>query len=115
MASDTFRRTIDEIYTKKEVWGIYAYADVETGAVMYIGIDRHIDRDERHKDHMKPSKADKDAPRHQAISAYLIDNPGKLEYIILVPYIIDPELAMLIERECINYFNPVLNVKKKDK
>lgn len=113
MASTTFKDCLDSIYTKKEVWGLYAYVEVESGEVVYIGVDRHIDTDERHKDHIKPSKATKESDKWQPINEALVDNKDKYEYIILVPYIIDKDLAQYMEVQAINHYNPKFNSKKK--
>lgn len=38
--------------------GIYKYTDLKTGEIVYVGKDSHIDKHQRHKDHLKPSQYD---------------------------------------------------------
>lgn len=110
-----FQQAIQDFQKSDEVWGIYAYADIESGDVIYIGIDRHIDMAERHKDHIKPSKASKDKPKWQAINEYLVNHPNTWKYAVLVPLILpDKDLAQAIETELINKFKPILNTKRRN-
>ena len=37
-------------------FGIYYYVDKETGNIVYIGKDSHIDKNKRCKDHLNPSR-----------------------------------------------------------
>lgn len=46
--------------------GIYKYTDLETGEVVYVGKDSHIDKNERHKDHMAPSIVNVDIEKLEA-------------------------------------------------
>ena len=55
--------------------GIYKYTDLKTGEIVYVGKDSHIDKNQRHKDHLKPSRYDA-----QQINRVLQNNPDRYEY-----------------------------------
>ena len=58
--------------------GIYQYRDLETGDVVYIGKDSSINKNKRHKDHMKISKYDS-----QPFNRILQNNPNRYEYSVI--------------------------------
>lgn len=94
-----------------EVWGIYCYVN-KNGDVIYIGIDRHINWGERHQDHLKPSKSKEGQPRTQRINEYLVSNKD-WKYVVLVPIILNKDIAQGIETELINKYKPEYNVKRR--
>ena len=55
--------------------GIYKYMDLKTGEIVYVGKDSHIDKHSRHKEHLSPSKYNK-----QQINRVLQNNPDRYEY-----------------------------------
>lgn len=55
--------------------GIYKYTDLETGDVVYVGKDSHIDKQSRHKTHLRPSMYDE-----QPFNRVLQNNPDRYEY-----------------------------------
>lgn len=60
------------------VKGIYKYTDLMTGEVVYVGKDSHIDKQSRHKAHLKPSKYE-----DQPFNKILQNNPDRYEYSII--------------------------------
>ena len=55
--------------------GIYKYTDLKTCEIVYVGKDSHIDKNKRHKDHLKPSMYDA-----QPFNRVLQNNPDRYEY-----------------------------------
>ena len=55
--------------------GIYKYTDLKTGDVVYVGKDSHIDKNQRHGDHLRPSNYNQ-----QQINRVLQNNPDRYEY-----------------------------------
>ena len=55
--------------------GIYKYTDLKTGEIVYIGKDSHIDKNQRHRNHLSPSRYDK-----QPFNRILQNNPERYEY-----------------------------------
>ena len=55
--------------------GIYKYTDLKTGEIVYVGKDSHIDKNQRHKEHLRPSKYD-----DQPFNRVLQNNPDRYEY-----------------------------------
>lgn len=88
-----------------EKWGVYGYVN-EDKKVVYIGIDRYIDKDLRHKEHNKPSKA-----QEQLINIKLREE--NLTYLILAETI-NKEVAYTCETALINEYRPIYNVKMKN-
>lgn len=58
--------------------GIYKYTDLKTGNVVYVGKDSYIDKNARHKDHLRPSRYDE-----QQINRVLQNNPERYEYSVI--------------------------------
>ena len=58
--------------------GIYKYTDLMTGEVVYVGKDSHIDKNSRHKDHLRPSKYE-----DQPFNKILQNNADRYEYSII--------------------------------
>ena len=58
--------------------GIYKYTDLKTGEIVYVGKDSHIDKNQRHKDHLKPSNYD-----GQQINRVLQNNPDRYKYSVI--------------------------------
>lgn len=52
--------------------GIYKYTDLEINEIVYVGKDSHIDRNDRHKAHMRPSRYD-----DQPFNRILQNNPDR--------------------------------------
>ena len=55
--------------------GIYGYYDTKNQYVVYIGQDVHIDKEKRHKEHLRPSCYDR-----QHINRVLQNNPDRYVY-----------------------------------
>ena len=55
--------------------GIYKYTDLETGEVVYVGKDSHIDKNQRHNAHLNPKKYNL-----QRFNRVLQNNPDRYEY-----------------------------------
>lgn len=85
--------------------GIYKYTDLETGNVVYVGKDSHIDTNQRHKDHLQKSRYDK-----QAFNRILQNNPERYKYSVLYcsDSVFDDDLNML-EISFIKKYNPKFN------
>lgn len=58
--------------------GIYKYTDLKTGEIVYIGKDSHIDKMNRHKDHLAPSAYNK-----QPFNRILQKNIYRYEYSVI--------------------------------
>ena len=58
--------------------GIYKYTDLKTGEIVYVGKDSHIDKNQRHKDHLQPSRYD-----DQPFNKILQNNPNRYEYNVI--------------------------------
>lgn len=58
--------------------GIYAYLDNKTGKIVYIGKDKYIEKHQRYKSHLHPSKYD-----IQPFNRVLQNNPDRYEYEVL--------------------------------
>jgi group I intron endonuclease len=88
--------------------GIYVYIDLETGEIVYVGKDSHIDKKKRHKTHLSPSKYDE-----QQINKIIQKNPDLYEYSVLYCSndISDDDLNML-ERTFIERYDPKFNFTK---
>jgi group I intron endonuclease len=85
--------------------GIYQYRDLETNEVVYIGKDRHIDENKRHKDHFYPSKYN-----DQQINRILQNNPDRYQYEELcASNDCDDELLNELEMGYIETYNPKFN------
>lgn len=86
-------------------FGIYYYLDNETGDVVYIGLDSHINENKRHKQHLYPSNYDV-----QPFNKVLQNNPDRYEYNIYchVPTIKE---ANQLEFDLINLYRPKFNYK----
>lgn len=55
--------------------GIYKYTDLKTGEIVYIGKDSRIHKNQRHRDHLNPSKYDE-----QPFNRIIQNNPNRYEY-----------------------------------
>jgi superoxide dismutase len=58
--------------------GIYVYIDLETGEIVYVGKDSHIDKNTRHYSHSSSSKYDA-----QPFNKILQNNPDRYEYSVI--------------------------------
>lgn len=89
--------------------GVYGYFDVENEEIVYIGLDSYIDKNQRHKAHMRPSKYN-----DQRINRVLQNNPDR--YIYKPIYICPPHLTDLdlkgLEMQYIEALNPKFNFTK---
>ena len=61
--------------------GIYAYTDLKTGEIVYVGKDSNIDKKIRHKTHLRPSAYNK-----QPFNRVIQNNPDRYEYEIICQY-----------------------------
>lgn len=89
-------------------WGIYGYADVDTGNIVYVGVDRNMNtKDSRKNNHLKPSKAS-----YSEINKALSNKPSQFDYIVLIESVINKQLAQFLELIMIHHYRPKFNVKK---
>jgi len=89
--------------------GIYGYFDIENEEIVYIGKDTHIDKDRRHKDHLKPCRYDK-----QPFNRILQNNQNRYVYKRIYecpPYLDGVDLNGL-EMQYIEAINPRFNLTK---
>ena len=88
--------------------GIYKYTDLMTGDVVYVGKDSHIDKNQRYREHLQPSKYYK-----QAFNRILQNNRDRYEYSVLYcsDDVSDGDLNML-EMSFIERYNPKFNFTK---
>lgn len=88
--------------------GIYKYKDLETGEVVYVGKDSYIYKNQRYRDHLNPSKYDR-----QPFNRILQNNPDRYEYSVLYSSdsVSDDDLNML-EMSFIERYNPKFNFTK---
>jgi len=86
-------------------FGIYMYTDKETGAVVYIGMDSHIDVHERKNAHARPSSYNA-----QPFNRALQNNPGRYDYKVYCHADTIEELCQL-EFDLINLYRPKFNYK----
>lgn len=87
--------------------GIYKYTDLETNEIVYVGKDSHIDRNDRHKAHMRPSRYD-----DQPFNRILQNNPDRYEYSVLCEGEYSDLQLIKLERLFIKIFNPMFNFTK---
>lgn len=95
---------------------IYGYFSLETLDCVYIGVET-TSWGERHSNHMKPSKYDK-----QEINKWLQDNDGKWTMVKLYEIITDPNIAdemskkhlHMIEIDLIKTYKPKYNKYGKE-
>lgn len=78
--------------------GIYAYWDNKLSQYVYIGKDSYIDKNERHKDHLSPSKCDV-----QPFNRVIQNNPERYEYRILMEGNYNEKQLNKMERFCIKH------------
>lgn len=86
-------------------FGIYMFIDNETGHIVYIGKDSHIDVQERIKCHYRPS-----AYNQQQINRVLQNNPGRYTPKVYCKVSNIEELNQL-EFDLINLYRPKFNFK----
>lgn len=84
-------------------YGIYKYTDNETGNIVYIGKDSHIDKNQRHKEHLYPSNYDS-----QQFNRVLQNNPNRYDYSVWYHVNTIIELNQL-EFDLINLYRPKFN------
>lgn len=89
----------------KYSFGIYYYTDNETGNVVYIGKDSHIDTDKRHKDHLSKSRY-----YSQPFNSVIQNNPERYQYKVYCHVSNIDELNQL-EFDLINLYRPKFNFK----
>lgn len=85
--------------------GIYMFIDNETGHIVYIGKDSHIDVQERIKSHYRPS-----VYNQQQINRVLQNNPGRYTPKVYCKVSNIEELNQL-EFDLINLYRPKFNFK----
>lgn len=86
-------------------FGIYYYVDKETGNIVYIGKDSHIDKNKRCKDHLNPSRY-----YAQPFNAVIQNNPDRYEYHVYC-HVSSIEELNRIEFDLINLYRPKFNFK----
>lgn len=84
-------------------FGIYKYVDKETGNIVYIGKDSHIDKKARGNEHMYPSTYN-----DQQINRVLQNNPNRYDYVVWYHVDSIEELNQL-EYDLINLYRPRFN------
>lgn len=84
-------------------YGIYKFTDKETGNIVYIGKDSHIDKKARYNEHFYPSSYDE-----QQINRVLQNNPERYEYCEWYHVNSIEELNQL-EFDLINLYRPRFN------
>lgn len=84
--------------------GIYQYTDLETGDVVYVGKDSHIDKNQRHKAHLFPSQYGK-----QPFNSIIQNNPDRYQYEIVYAGDFDNDLLNVLEVNTIVEEQPLFN------
>lgn len=90
--------------------GIYCYIDKENTTVVYIGQDKNIHQQKRHKDHL-----DKYNYNNQQINRVLQNNPQRYEYLELIKGNFTQNELNNLEISLIASFNPKFNYTKGGK
>lgn len=80
--------------------GLYGYYDIKKQYVVYIGKDAHIDKDQRHKDHKKPSNYDE-----QVINRVIQNNSERYTYFRFIEGDYDTQTLNELEEDAIRIFN----------
>ena len=80
--------------------GIYCYIDKKTDEIVYIGKDSNIHENRRHKDHLKPSRYDK-----QKFNRVLQNNPKRYKYKVLIKGEFNNFQLNELEKTYIRHFN----------
>lgn len=91
------------MYKREYCYGIYRYFDNETGDIVYIGKDSHIDKNQRHKEHLSHSQYDS-----QVFNRVLQNNPDRYRYDEWYHVESIEELNQL-EFDLINLYRPKFN------
>ena len=91
------------MFERKYCYGIYKYIDNETGNIVYIGKDSHIDKNQRHKEHLTTSQYSS-----QVFNKVLQNNPDRYSYHIWYHVDSIEELNQL-EFDLINLYRPKFN------
>ena len=87
------------------VKGIYCYRDLKNGGkIVYIGKDSYIEKDTRHKDHMRPSNYDV-----QQINRVLQNNYDRYVYVVLEIGDFSQDELNNLEMDYISKYNPKFN------
>ena len=84
-------------------YGIYKYVDNETGDIVYIGKDSHIDKTRRHKEHLNRSQYSK-----QVFNRVLQNNPERYSYSVWY-HVTSVEEMNQLEFDLINLYRPKFN------
>ena len=84
--------------------GIYYYFDNKKNEIIYIGKDSNIDKNRRHKEHLKKSAYDS-----QQINRVLQNNPKRYKYNILLKGNINEKLLNAFEMVFIRMYSPRFN------
>ena len=87
--------------------GIYGYMDTLKNEIVYIGKDSYIDKDRRHKEHLNPSKYNK-----QPINRVLQNNKERYQYARIIEGDFDEQLLNGLEIQYIEALNPIFNFTK---
>lgn len=85
--------------------GIYCYQDTENkNQIVYIGKDKRIYKNKRHKDHLNPSNKNK-----QKINQILQNNPNRYKYVILTKGYLSNNFLNAFERIAVWKHSPKFN------
>lgn len=84
--------------------GIYAYFDKKDNSVAYVGKDSNIEKNQRHKEHLRPSRYD-----DQPFNRILQSNPNRYVYQVLVWDVKDQETLNALEIQNIRQLKPKFN------
>lgn len=84
--------------------GIYCYRDIKTGKIVYVGKDSYIEKDRRHKDHMRPYNYDA-----QPINRVLQNNPDRYKYEVISKGEYSQKVLNNLEIVFINMYSPRFN------
>lgn len=88
---------------RKYCFGVYKYIDKETGNIVYIGVDSHIDKNRRHLEHLQKAHYNQ-----QPFNKVLQNNKERYEYHVW--YHVDSiEEASQLEFDLINLYRPKFN------
>ena len=90
---------------REHCFGIYMFTDKQTGNVVYIGMDSHIDVHERINAHYRPSTYDS-----QQFNRVLQNNPDRYEPIVYCRVDTFEDMCRL-EFDLINLYRPKFNYK----
>ena len=84
--------------------GIYCYIDKKDNSIVYIGKDSHIEKNNRQRQHLAPSRY-----KEQVINTVLQNNPDRYTYQVLTFDVKDQETLNNLETMHISHLKPRFN------